>query len=244
MRSLGSRTRVTEALIAINVVAFLAEGQFTLSSSSAGDAVYTKGALLGSNILGQGVGYGQWWRVVTGAFLHENLLHIGLNMYVLYLLGQLLEPAIGSLRFGVVYAVSLLAGSFGALLLTPHSPTVGASGAIFGLMGAAAVEARARGISLMQSGLGLLILINLAFSFSVSGISIGGHIGGLIGGVLAGLALRAGERYRSQALAFGLCAVIGAASFAGAIATSYSSKVPTVVPTQQQLPGGFTLPGQ
>ena len=244
MRNLRVMPRVTEALIAINVIAFLAEGQFTLTSASAGDTVYQKGALLGSDILGQGVAHGQLWRIVTGAFLHENLLHIGLNMYVLYLLGQLLEPAIGSLRFGVVYAVSLLAGSFGALLLTPHSLTVGASGAIFGLMGAAAVEARARGIGLMQSGLGLLILINLAFSFSVSGISIGGHIGGLIGGVLAGFALRLGERYRSLALALGLCAVLGVAAFAGSIITSNASEVPTVVPGQQQLPFGVAPPGQ
>ncbi len=243
MRNLGSRMRVTEALIAINVIAFLTECQFTLSSSGAGTAVYQKGALLGSNpvLPGQGVAEGQWWRIVTGAFLHENFLHIALNMYILYLLGQMLEPAIGSLRFGVVYGVALLAGSFGALLVTPHSPTVGASGAIFGLMGAALVEARARRIQHVQNWLVGLIVINIALSFSLSGISIGGHIGGLIGGALAGFALRAGDRYRSPALAFGLCAVIGVASFAGCIATSKASELTVAAPPQQIVIGP---PGQ
>ncbi len=83
-------------------------------------------------------------------------------MYVLYVLGVMLEPAIGRVRFGLIYAVSLLTGSLGALLVSPHSLTVGASGAIFGLMGAAAVEMRARQIPIMQTGVGGLIVINLS----------------------------------------------------------------------------------
>jgi membrane associated rhomboid family serine protease len=238
MRSLPTKLAVTQGLIVVNVLVFLTEGQFGFSNTGGGTAVYQKGALLGSNPLlpGQGVAEGQYWRIVTGAFLHAGLLHIALNMYVLYLLGQLLEPAIGSLRFGVVYAVSLLAGSFGALLLTPHTLTVGASGAIFGLMAAALVEARARRIQHVQNWLFGLIIINLALSFGVSNISVGGHIGGLIGGALAGLALQAGERYRSQALAYGLCAVIGVASVAGCIITSKNSQV--------TLPGATGAPAQ
>ncbi len=120
-----------------------------------------------------GVAHGQWWRIVTGGFLHENLLHIGFNMYLLYILGRMLEPALGRVRFGVIYGVSLLTGSLGALLVSPHSVTVGASGAVFGIMGAAAVEMRARKIPVMQSGIGGLILINLIISFTLSGISWG-----------------------------------------------------------------------
>ena len=147
--------------------------------------------------------HGQIWRIVTGGFLHENLLHIGFNMWVLYYLGMMLEPAIGRLRFGMVYAVSLLAGSFGALLVSPHGSTVGASGAIFGLMGAAAVEMRARQIPLMQSGVGGLILINLIISFTIPGISWGGHIGGLIGGVAGRCSIcSAADRLRVPALAW------------------------------------------
>jgi membrane associated rhomboid family serine protease len=230
MRDMASEPRVTYALIAVNVVAYLAEGSFTISSGGVlGGTLYDKGALLGSfpgpGFAGQGVAHGQWWRLITSGFLHENFLHIGMNMLVLYLLGRMIEPMLGSLKFALVYLVSLLAGSFGALLLTPHTFTVGASGAIFGIAGAAAVELRARQISIMQSGIGMLILLNLLFSFSVSGISIGGHIGGLIGGALAALALHAGERRRSRALGYAACALIAAASIAGGIATAKASDV-------------------
>jgi membrane associated rhomboid family serine protease len=225
------RPEVTIALIVINVIAFLAEGNITLTGQPS-DKVYEKGALIGSfpGLPEIGVAHGQWWRIVTGGFLHENLLHIGFNMYILWILGQMLEPALGRLRFGLIYAVSLLAGSLGALIVTPHSPTVGASGAVFGLMGAAAVEMRSRQIPIMQSGVGGLILINLIISFTLPGISWGGHIGGLIGGTLAALAIQFGNRYRSQALALGMCALLGAACFAGAIAVSKSTEVESGAP--------------
>ncbi|MGA2322057.1 MAG: rhomboid family intramembrane serine protease, partial [Solirubrobacteraceae bacterium] len=104
--------RVTYALILINVVAFLAEGNLTLAGAVNVEGIYLKGALLGSSsepgLVGQGVAHGQFWRIVTGGFLHENLIHIGFNMYVLYILGQMLEPALGSLKFAVIYGVSLL----------------------------------------------------------------------------------------------------------------------------------------
>jgi membrane associated rhomboid family serine protease len=228
---------VTFALIAINVIAFLAEGNLSLTGGQAGGGVYEEGVLFGSirGLPTLGVAHGQWWRIVTGGFLHENLLHIGFNMYVLYFLGQMLEPALGRLKFVTIYGVALLAGSFGALLVTPHSPTVGASGAVFGLMGAAAVEMRARQIPLMQGGMGSLgglILINLAISFTLPGISWGGHVGGLIGGSLAALAIRLGDRYRSQALAMACCVVLAAASVAGAIAVSKATEAESTLPLQ------------
>ena len=232
MREMTTVPRVTYALIAINVVAFLSEGRLTVSGGESRHDVYHEGALLGSNPLPewahQGVAHGEYWRIVTSGFLHENLLHIGFNMYLLYILGQMLEPALGSFKFAVIYGVSLLTGSLGALLVTPHSPTVGASGAVFGLMGATAVEVRARKIPTLQSWIGGLILINLIFSFTISGISWGGHIGGLIGGTLTALALELGDRYRSQALALASCAAIGVAAVAGCVATSKSSEVETV----------------
>ena len=227
VRSATTVPRVTYALIVINVVVFLAEGKITATGGGVGNSVYQKGALLGSSetLVGQGVAHGQWWRIISGGFLHENLLHIGFNMYVLYVLGQMLEPALGSLKFGVVYFVSLLTGSLGALLVSPHSLTVGASGAVFGLMGAAAVEVRARQIPLMQSGVGGLILINLIISFTIPGISWGGHVGGLIGGALAAGVIRLGDRHRAQALALAGCALIALASVSGAIAAAKSSEV-------------------
>src|SRR5947208_1045970 len=225
VRSATTVPRVTYALIAINVVVFLAEGKITATGGGVGNSVYQKGALLGSSetLVGHGVEHGQWWRIITGGFLHENLLHIGFNMYVLYVLGQMLEPALGSVKFGVVYFVSLLTGSLGALLVSPHSLTVGASGAVFGLMGAAAVEVRSRQIPLMQSGVGGLIVINLIISFTLSGISWGGHVGGLIGGALAATALQLGNRYRSQLLALCTCLLLGACAFAGSLVAAHSS---------------------
>ena len=231
LRGVARRPEVTLALIAINVVAYLAEGNLTATGGGVGNSVYREGALLGSSdipgLAGQGVAHGQWWRIITGGFLHENLLHIGFNMYVLYILGQMLEPALGRLRFAVIYGVSLLTGSLGALLVSPHSLTVGASGAVFGLMGAAAIEMRARQIPLMQSGIGALILINLVISFALPGISWAGHIGGLLGGALAAVVIQLGARYRSQALALAGCVAIGFAAVAGSVATAKSSKVET-----------------
>jgi membrane associated rhomboid family serine protease len=231
MREMATVPQVTYALIAVNVIAFLAEGGgvFSISGGASGGTVLEKGALLGSSeapgLAGQGVAHGQWWRIITGGFLHENLLHIGFNMWVLYYLGTMLEPALGRVRFGLIYGVSLLTGSLGALIVSPHTLTVGASGAVFGLMGAAAVEVRARQIPLMQSGVGGLILLNLIISFTLPGISWGGHIGGLIGGALAALAMRLGDRYRAQALALAACVVIAAASVAGSLAAAKSSEV-------------------
>jgi membrane associated rhomboid family serine protease len=230
MREATNVPRVTYALIALNVIVFVGEGTgvFTISGAASGKLL-RDGALLGSSevpaLAGDGVAHGQWWRIVTGGFLHENLLHIGFNMWVLYYLGVMLEPALGRLRFGAIYAVSLLCGSLGALLVSPHSLTVGASGAIFGLMGAAVVEMRARQIPIMQSGVGGLILINLVISFSIPGISWGGHIGGLIGGTLAAIVIRLADRRRAPALAVAGCAAIAILAVAGSISTAKSSEV-------------------
>jgi membrane associated rhomboid family serine protease len=225
LRNTVRRPEVTLALIAINVVAFLAEGNISVNGSPT-SSIYEKGALFGSlrGLPTLGVAHGEWWRLVTSGFLHENLLHIGFNMYVLYVLGQMLEPALGRLRFGVIYGVSLLTGSLGALLVTPHSPTVGASGAVFGIMGAAAVEMRARQIPVMQSGVGGLILINLVISFSLPGISWGGHVGGLIGGALVAVIFQEGTKRRAQSLALAACAVIALGAVAASIATAKASE--------------------
>src|SRR3954452_1000676 len=184
-------TQVTVVLIAINVIAFVAE----LSSggtaiSDVGGSVIRRGALFGPSI---SIDH-EYYRLVTSGFLHAGFIHIAFNMYLLWILGQMLEPALGALRFGAIYVTALLAGSLGALLVAFESVTVGASGAVFGLMGAAFVELRARGIDPFQAGIGGLILLNLVISVVFPGISIGGHVGGLIGGALAGAAFLYGDR--------------------------------------------------
>ena len=133
-----------------------------------------------------GAAEGEWYRLITSGFLHANLIHIGFNMFVLYRLGQLLEPALGRVRFVLLYFVAMLGGALGVMLLDPNALTVGASGAVFGLMGGAVAVFRSRGINIMQTGLGATILLNLVFTFSIPGVSIGGHVGGLIVGFVAG----------------------------------------------------------
>ncbi|HEY0516820.1 MAG TPA: rhomboid family intramembrane serine protease [Solirubrobacteraceae bacterium] len=216
MREMATLPRVTYALLTINIAAFLTEqGQFSLFGTSIHGKVIQEGVLYREAI---SVGH-QYWRLVTAGFLHENLLHIAFNMYLLYLLGLMLEPALGPLRFGLIYLTALLAGSFGALLAT-DAPSLGASGAIFGLMGAAAVELRARRLSVMESGIGGLIIINLVLSFSLANISVGAHIGGLIGGALAALALRTADARGVRWLGLLACLAICVAAVAGAIAVS------------------------
>jgi membrane associated rhomboid family serine protease len=234
LRSVARRPQVTVALIAINVVAFLAEkGQFTLSGSAYGSVVEEGVVARLEALVSHGVFIGlrapiatehQYWRLITAGFLHANILHIGFNMYLLYLLGLMLEPAIGRARFAAIYFTALLAGSFGAMFATV-GPTLGASGAIFGLMGAAVVELRSRGLSVAESGIGALIVLNLVLSFTISGISVGAHIGGLVGGLLAGAAIKAADTRRVPilgrrvpALGFLACLLLSAVAVAASLA--------------------------
>jgi membrane associated rhomboid family serine protease len=220
LRSTVQRPLVTYGLIGVNVIAFLAEqGQFGIGSSQGlHGTVVEEGWLYRAAVTHSD----QYWRLVTSGFLHVSVLHIGFNMLLLYFLGRMLEPAVGSARFAVIYFTSLLAGSFGALFATP-GVSLGASGAIFGLMGAAVVEVRSRGIGVMQSGIGGLIILNLIISFTFPDISIGGHIGGLVGGFLAALAIRTADDRRVSALGFIACALLSAACVAGSIAVAGST---------------------
>jgi membrane associated rhomboid family serine protease len=124
----------------------------------------------------------------------------------------------GSARFAAIYATALLWGSMGALAQTTEAPIVGASGAVFGVVGAMMVELRRRGMDPFSGGLGALLLINLAIGFVIPNIAWGGHIGGLIGGALAALAFGAAIKRRKPAVGYGLCAALSAAAVAGAIA--------------------------
>jgi membrane associated rhomboid family serine protease len=192
-KTLTADPQLTYVLIAVNVIAFIAMTASGGSITDPGGTVYQHGALYGPLVAD-----GEWWRIVTAGFLHAGIIHIAFNMYFLYFLGTILEPMIGKLRFGLIYAVSLVGGSLGALLLSPNTPVVGASGAVFGLMGAAILAMRARGIDPMQSGLGVTLVLNLGITFLIPGIAIGGHIGGLIAGGIAGyLLFEVADRRRS-----------------------------------------------
>lgn len=125
---------------------------------------------------------GEWWRLATAGFIHFGILHLGLNMYALYILGPTLERLLGSIRFLLLYGVALLGGSLGSVILEPNALSAGASGAIFGIFGAYAVVELSRGINPLRSDIGMTILLNLLLTFTISGISIGGHVGGLLSG--------------------------------------------------------------
>jgi membrane associated rhomboid family serine protease len=213
---------LTYILIGINVAVAL--GGFLSGGDAAGGGIGSSSLLNDGSVSRFTIEQGEYWRLITAGFLHAGFLHLAFNMFSLWILGGILEPAVGRLRFGLIYFVSLLAGSFGALLLEPTAPTVGASGAIFGLMGAAVVVLRHAGINPLQSGLGFWLGLNLLFTFTAANISIGGHLGGLVGGTLAALFLYdLRDRLRVPALvANGLTVALGAVAVAGAIAVSAS----------------------
>lgn len=222
VKTMGNVTEptLTYVLIGINIVVALGAvfSGASASGSGGGSPLLTEGGLAPTAIAN-----GEYWRLVTSGFLHFGLIHLLFNMFALYILGGLLEPAIGRLRFGIVYFVSMLAGSFGALLLSdPFSLTAGASGAVFGMMGAAVIVMRNRGINPMESGLGLWIGLNLLITFTIPGISIGGHIGGLVGGSLAALVMfDLADRVRlPRQASMALAAAIGVLAVAGSIVVS------------------------
>jgi len=217
LRSPSDEPIATYVLIAINVLAFL-------GSLAGGGGVATRGGgsvIDNGALFGPDVANGEYWRLVTSGFLHAGLIHIAFNMYLLYILGTLLEPAIGRGRFLVLYFTSLLGGSLGALAVSPDSLTVGASGAVFGLMGGAVVIMRARGFDPMASGIPALIALNLLITFVFPGIAIGGHIGGLVAGVIAGYVLVAiGDRARSALVPILVCICLAGAEVAASIAVA------------------------
>ena len=208
---------VSYGLIAANVVVFIV-------GVAMGDRLGGGGTLNGLVVEAATWGpaidvYNEWWRVFTGGFLHHGLFHLAVNMFSLYVLGLALERSLGRVPFTAVYLSSLVSGSFGALIETPNSLVAGASGAIFGLMGAYAALLLTQGVGLFQTPIGPILAINLVISFTVDGISLGGHIGGLIGGVLVGAV--AAQAIRKQqypnAIPVLTATAVAAASFVGSL---------------------------
>jgi membrane associated rhomboid family serine protease len=225
---------VTRILVALNVLVYLAElaggsgidgnsgwifshGALLRNGLYYGNSVYTPSAFVhlpGALAVGDaGLAHGEWWRLITAAFLHYGPIHIGMNMLALWWLGHPVEAALGRWRFLLLYVVAGFAGSTGALLLSPNDVTVGASGAIFGILGAFFVlEYHATGRLMGQAM--TLIVINIAFSFAVPNISIGGHLGGLAAGVLGTVAFTSFRQWypavgRAAIMRGGVVVVIG-----------------------------------
>jgi membrane associated rhomboid family serine protease len=183
----GERTSfiATNTLIAVNVVTYLLQATNGGTLTNPAGEIFQRGFLRAYEVAG-----GEWWRLVTNAFLHGSPIHLLFNMLMLWWFGRLLEGLLGTWRFLAVYFLSVLAGSAGALLLAPTSATIGASGAVFGILGAGLVLER-HNINVFGGTALLIVLFNLSFTLftSPSYVSIGGHVGGLIGGALAVLVL-------------------------------------------------------
>ena len=211
---------VTQGLIAANVGIYLLQLLMGAGLTANGGWIYEHGVLVSTAVGSDGqligVAQGEWLRLVSAAFLHYGPLHLGMNMLVLWIIGPPLEEYFGHGRYALVYLVSGLAGSAGALLWSPNALTVGASGAIWGIMGAALVL-EARKIWVFGGQAMGLVVFNLAITFLIPGISIGGHVGGLIGGGLAALAFS--SLRRSPSLATLAVAGVGAASVVLAVAS-------------------------
>jgi membrane associated rhomboid family serine protease len=193
----GSAT-VTKVLVGMNVGVFLL--QLTQAGLTDDFGLY-----------GPFVAEGEWWRLLTSAFLHGSPIHLLFNMLMLWWFGGPLESMLGRGRFVGLYLVSALAGSAGALLLSPRALTVGASGAVFGILGAGLVLERRR-VYVFGGGALAVVLFNLVFSFLVPNVSIGGHLGGLAGGVLAMLAL---SRFGRGHAVYGRVGLVGVAGLVG-----------------------------
>jgi membrane associated rhomboid family serine protease len=194
---------VTTAIIAVNIAVFLyvtvrdpssLSGRLTIGQAQLGlspDALGAGGGFRlsdGSIYVSNG---GDWYRLVTSGFVHYGLIHIGFNMYLLYMLGQMLEPSLGRVRFGMVYVAGLLGGSAGSLLLDGGGLAGGASGAVFGLMALAFVGYYLHGTNPLQTSIGTLLMLNLVITFFFPNISIGGHLGGAAAGALSALVVMA-----------------------------------------------------
>jgi membrane associated rhomboid family serine protease len=194
----GSGALVTRSLIAINIIVYLATIATGGGLYSDAGTIYTHGVLFGPSVAN-----GDYWRLLTSAFMHYGPIHLGMNM---------------------LYLVAGLAGSAGALLLDPCSLTLGASGAIFGLFGAALVLER-QGVFVYGGSILGLIVLNFLLTFGLSGISIGGHLGGFVGGILAMLGFsRFGRTHalygRAGLLGWGVLLGVGIASVVLAILTA------------------------
>jgi membrane associated rhomboid family serine protease len=207
---------ITKALIAVNLGVYLITISQGGGINSPGGSLFFKWILYGPE-----VDHGGWYRLVSAMFLHASIIHIAFNMWALWVIGTPVEQYLGRARYVGLYFVSGLAGSAGGLLQAPHTPILGASGAIFGILGAMLILEWQMTGRLAGQAAGL-IAINLVISFAIPNISWGGHVGGLIGGILVTLGYAHWRGGRAQYGQLGLGGVLGLIVVAaGSIALAY-----------------------
>lgn len=223
--ALAQEGLVTRILIGLNVAVFLANLAQGASLGRNGGRLFENWLLIAQGVDSHGdvvgVAEGQWYRMLTAAFLHGGIVHLGFNMYFLWIIGTAMESMLGRWRYLALYLATALAGSAGALVFSPNSPTVGASGALFGILGAAVVFERQGQHVLGGQALGIA-LINFMITFLIPNISIGGHLGGFVGGIVGGLALSHFGRGHAAYGRLGAVGITGLASVAvGSVAVAY-----------------------
>jgi membrane associated rhomboid family serine protease len=184
---------VTNILIAINVVIYLI---LLILTVTAGGGMADLGGINTNVLINAGaqanvlVAQGQVWRIFTAMFLHVNLIHIGLNMLTLYLIGGVVEMVYGKWRYLLIYLASGIVGGIVTYFVTPNVIAVGASGAIFGVFGALGMFYIMNRQALGRFGAGAIMNwlfwlgLNIVFGFSVANIGIWDHIGGLVAGMI------------------------------------------------------------
>ena len=200
----------TKTIVAVTVAAFVLIG---LKDSNFNGDGHTAQNL---ELYGPLVHHGEWWRIFTVSLVHVGALHLFFNMLLLWIVGQLLEPGAGPVRFGLIYVVSIAAGSAGALLAQPFVPSAGASGGVFGVAAAATIVMHRQGVRFWDTGFGPLLAINFVFDYFQPNISIAAHIGGLVGGLLAAEAMLQSRRAGQPRL--GIIGAVGVGLAAVAIA--------------------------
>jgi len=198
--SFRNRTKIVWLLLVLNVITFVM--LILAGGSTDTDVLVTFGAL-SSNLVSEG----QYWRFVTCIFLHANLMHLGVNAFSLFIFGPTAEVFFGRIKFLIIYLIAGIGGSATSyVFIEPRSIGVGASGAVFGVLGSIAVYyylnqhiygKYGRG---MMAGIGVIVLLNLGFGFTVQGVDNWAHIGGLLFGILGAFAL---QKHRSE-LGFGV----------------------------------------
>lgn len=200
--AVGTGALVTKGLIGINVLVFVLQLLEGGDPNGRAGEIWQRGSLVGF-----WVADGEWWRLITSGFIHASIIHLLFNMVMLWWFGSALETLLGRGRYLGLYFVSLLGGAAGALLATQANQlTVGASGAVFGILGAGVVLER-RQIMVFGGGALSVVVLNLALTFLIPGISIGGHLGGLAAGAGATFAL---SRFGRGHAAYGRLGVEGA----------------------------------
>ena len=214
---------VTLGLIAVNVIVFVVNGVLGggFGMVGSGGPLIEAGA-----VYAPAVASGEWWRLMTAAFLHLGVMHLLFNMWALYLFGPVAEELYGRLEYLVIYLLAALGGSVLTILAAPDQPAVGASGAIFGLLGLAFAVSRRRHLAiprqirLILGQAGSLLVLNLIITFAVPGISWTGHVGGLLVGVILGWLLPPSPRFSLAARWEGLSGQLGDGSLAPALRTA------------------------